>query len=145
MPKSDSTGGIGRLDLNIQDLDDLQLSSRGLDGLLTICLLPIRLLARLPVQSAKSFGQDGMREMIAGVHPVSIHGAQILYLQSQQRSSKLLRIAKFGGKLVCLVSGQQAHGIANEALEGLTGLKLMHPAQNVQQQLDDSIQGRKSV
>ena len=31
------------------------------------------------------------------------------------------------------------------ALKGLTGLELMNAAQNVQQQLDDSIQGRESI
>ena len=41
-----------------------------------------------------------MREMIAGVHPVSVHGAEVLDLQLNEGASKIFGVAKLYGKIV---------------------------------------------
>ena len=66
-----------------------------------------------------------MREVVACIHPVGIHCAQILDLQFDKRSSQLSRISQ----LLC----------------ELIGLELVATAQDVHQELDDSVHWCKGV
>jgi hypothetical protein len=63
--------------------------------------------------------------VVACVHPVSIHCAQILDLQLDQRSSQFGRVSQFLGKLI--------------------GLELVAATEDIHQQLDDSVHWGKGV
>ena len=41
-----------------------------------------------------------MREVIARIHPVSVHGAEVLDLQLDEGASKILRIPELYGKII---------------------------------------------
>lgn len=63
----------------------LQLSAAGLCDLLALLLLSYtRLRVAIPSQCAQSFRQNGMREVVARIHPIGIHCAQILDLELDQ-------------------------------------------------------------
>lgn len=79
---------LGPSQLPISSLDDLRFVLRA---------LWLRL-ASVPTQRAESLGQDGVREVIAGVQPVGIHGAEVLHLQLDKRSGEFGRVAEFDGK-----------------------------------------------
>jgi hypothetical protein len=64
-------------------------------------------------------------KVVACIHPVGIHGAQILDLQLDQRTSQLGRVSQF----VC----------------EFIGLELIATAQDVHQELDDGIHWCKGV
>lgn len=66
-----------------------------------------------------------MREVVTCIHPVRIHGTQILNLQPDQRSRQFSRVSQFLGKLV--------------------GLEFVAATEDVHQELDDGIHGCKSV
>jgi hypothetical protein len=100
----------------------LQLSARSLLGLSLLLNHPLR---SNPIKGLESLGQDGVREVVAGVHPVSIHGAQVLDLELDQRSGELLLVAQVASKLV--------------------GLELEATADDVHTQLDDEIHGCEGV
>lgn len=53
-----------------------------------------------PSQSSKSFGKNRMRVMITGIHPISVHGTQILDLKFDQGFSKIRRVTKTLGEVV---------------------------------------------
>lgn len=42
-----------------------------------------------------------MREMITRIHPISVHGAQILDLQLDQGLGQVGAVAKFDGEVIC--------------------------------------------
>ncbi len=69
----------------------LQLAVSGLDRLLAVLSLEASDLSTLPAKSSEALGEDRVRVVVAGVHPVSIHGAQVLNLQLEQRRSELVR------------------------------------------------------
>ena len=77
-PRSETRLRPGRQDFSLT----LQLSIRGLDRLLAIHLLLIDLLltAIIP-KRCESLRQDRVREVVARVHPVGVHGAEVLDLQ----------------------------------------------------------------
>lgn len=66
-----------------------------------------------------------MREVVACVHPVGIHSAQVLDLQLYQRTSELCRVTQ----LLCEV----------------IGLELISSAEDVHQKFDDCIHRGESV
>lgn len=72
-----------------------------------------------PSESTESLAKDWVAEVVAGVHPVSIHGAQVLDLQLDQAASQFVREAKVLSK-----------GI---------GLELVATGEDVHQQLDDGV------
>lgn len=41
-----------------------------------------------------------MREVVARVHPVSVHGAEVLNLQLDEGAGKVFGVTKFHGKFV---------------------------------------------
>ena len=41
-----------------------------------------------------------MREMVARVHPVSVHGAEVLDLQLDKGAGKIFGVAEFYGKFI---------------------------------------------
>lgn len=53
-----------------------------------------------PSKSPQSLRQDWMREMIAGIHPVCVHGTQILYLKFDQRLRQLSGVAELDCEFV---------------------------------------------
>lgn len=63
--------------------------------------------------------------MVARIHPIRIHGAQILDLQLDERLGEL--------------------GAVAELLRELVGLELVAPGEDVHEQLDDCVHGRESV
>ncbi len=66
-----------------------------------------------------------MREVVACIHPICIHGAQILNLQLDQ-----------GSRQLCLVSQTFCKAIS---------LELVSSAKDIHQELDDGIHRRQSV
>lgn len=44
-----------------------------------------------------------MRIVVAGIHPVGIHGAQVLNLEFKERLRELIGVAEFQGKGICNV------------------------------------------
>lgn len=93
-----------RGDLEKTATPDLQFAAGGLDGCiirLFILILEVGDLSTLPSNRTETLSEDRMREMVAGVHPVSIHGTEVLDLQLDKRSSKLIRVSKTLGKSIC--------------------------------------------
>lgn len=66
-----------------------------------------------------------VREVVAGVHPVGVHGAKVLDLKLEERAGELLRVTKLLGKGV--------------------RLELELAADNVHKKVDDEIHGGKSI
>jgi hypothetical protein len=66
-----------------------------------------------------------MREVVACIHPVGIHGAKVLDLQLDQGASKLRRVTQLESELV--------------------SLELIPSAEDVHEKFDDCVHGRKSV
>lgn len=100
----------------------LQFSTRSLLGL---GLVLSHLLGRNPLKSLESLGQNGMREVVAGVHPVCVHGAQVLDLELDQRSSELLLVAQVACEVI--------------------SLELELATNNVHSELDDEIHGCECI
>jgi len=82
-------------------------------------------LGALPAKGLEALRQMGVREVVAGVHPIGVHGAKVLDLELEKRTSKLLGITK-------LLS------------EGI-GLELELAADDMHKQVDDEIHRSKSV
>ena len=72
----------------------LQLTITGLDRLLAVLGHTTGDLATRPAQRLESLRQDRVRVVVAGVHPVGVHGAQVLDLQFEQRRGELLGVAQ---------------------------------------------------
>ena len=102
----------------------LQLSAAGLLGLLILQIRHHGLLID-PTKRTKSLRQYRMREMVASIHPISIHGAQILYLKLDQGAGQLCRVTQLQGEFV--------------------GLELVFSAQNIHEQFNDCIHRRQGV
>lgn len=66
-----------------------------------------------------------MREVVAGKHPVGIHGAEVLDLQLDQRLGQIRAVAQLARKSI--------------------GLELVATAENVHAQLDEDIHGRENI
>lgn len=88
-------------------------------------LLDLHLSSGLPVESLQSLGQNGVREVVGGEQPVSIHGAKVLDLELDQGASELGVVAKLVGELI--------------------GLELELAAENVHAELDKGIGRAKDV
>lgn len=82
-------------------------------------------LGALPAKGLEALRQMGVREVVAGVHPIGVHGAKVLDLELEKRASKLLGITK-------LLS------------EGI-GLELELAADDMHKQVDDEIHRSKSI
>lgn len=63
--------------------------------------------------------------MVRGVHPVGVHGAQVLDLQLDERLCEFGAVAEF--------------------LRELVGLELVAPGEDVHQQLDHGVHGREGI
>ena len=72
-----------------------------------------------------------MREVIARVHPISVHGAEVLDLQLDKGASEIFGVTELDGKIVW----QQCQycQLTSLALESVTSLELEFSAQNVHQ------------
>ena len=66
-----------------------------------------------------------MREMVACIHPIRIHRAQILDLEFDQRTSELCRVSQLLCKFICL--------------------EFVASAQAIHEELDDCVHGCESV
>ena len=78
-----------------------------------------------PSQSSKSLTEDWVAEVVGRVHPVGVHGGQVLDLELDQRSCELGRVAKILGKSI--------------------GLELVLAGENVHHELDQGIHWCQSV
>ena len=72
-----------------------------------------------------------MREVIARVHPISVHGAEVLDLQLDEGAGKVFGVTELDGKIIW----QQCQSRSSSflAMERLTSLELEFSAQNVHQ------------
>lgn len=91
----------------------------------TLVLLLANSLFALPVQGLEALREMRVREVVARVHPVSIHGAEILNVQLDERSGQLSAHTQVVGELVSL------------ELEGA--------GDDVQEELDDSVHWREGI
>jgi hypothetical protein len=57
-----------------------------------------------PADSLKSLGQDGVAKVVGRVHPIGIHGGEVLDLEFDERRSNLGRVAKLVGESICVGS-----------------------------------------
>jgi hypothetical protein len=95
-----------------------------LDSLaLLICSTNLRVTK--PSQGSKPLCQDWVREVVTCIHPVRIHGAQVLDLQLNQRACQFGRVTQFLGEFV--------------------GLEFITTAEDIHQKLDDSVHWCKSI
>lgn len=79
----------------------LQFAVSRLDNLLAVLLFAAGNAAALPTQRTETFRENRVRVVVASVHPVSVHGSQILDLELEQRRSELVRVAESLRKGVC--------------------------------------------
>lgn len=79
---------------------DLKLAVRGLNGLLAILLLAASDLTTLPAKCGKTLGENGVGVVVASIDGVSVHGAQVLDLELQERRSELVRVTKVLGEFI---------------------------------------------
>lgn len=82
-------------------------------------------LVTVPSEGTQSLAEDRVAEVVARVHPVGVHGAQVLDLQLDKRLGQVAAVAQFLRKLV--------------------GLELVAPREDIHQQLDDRVHGRERV
>ena len=115
-------GRLGRL---AGSSADSELSSACLRGLFALGVRIFNLCISIPTQSAQPLRQDGVGEVIARIHPVGVHGAEVLDLQLDQGTSELRRVTQ----LLC----------------ELISLELISSAEDVHEKLDDGVHRRKSV
>lgn len=72
-----------------------------------------------PSQGTQSLAQDWVAEIVARVHPVSIHGGQVLNLELDQTSCELSRVAEVLGESVGLefvLAGEDVHHELDESV-----------------------------
>jgi hypothetical protein len=103
-------------------------ATTGLDDTLLLRLVGDTLsdgLRSLPAKSVESLRQMRVRKVVAGVHPVGIHGAEVLNLELEERAGELLGVTKLLGKCI--------------------GLELELAADNVHKEVDDEIHGSESI
>lgn len=93
---SDTSGSSPGLQFTIASLDHtvLVLPSTGTSSGGTLGLL------RIPAQGAQALRQNGMREVVRAVHPVGVHGREVLHLQLDQGAREVARVAELLGELV---------------------------------------------
>lgn len=82
-------------------------------------------LIAVPPQGTQPLAQDRVAKVVRGVHPVGVHGAQVLDLELDERLGQL--------------------GAVAQLLRELVGLELVAPREDVHQQLDHRVHGRQSV
>lgn len=105
--------------------DTLQLITSSGDSRSLLSGLRSDLLVTRPVQSLQSLSEDRMRKVIAGEHPVSVHGAEVLDLKLNKRLGQLRLVAKVACKGV--------------------SLELELAAEDVHQKLDQCVHGAQNV
>jgi hypothetical protein len=107
------------------------IASTGLDNTLLLVIKRLvsdalgNTLRSLPTKGVKSLRQVRVGEVVAGIHPVGVHGAKVLDLEFEERAGELLRVTELLGKSI--------------------GLELELAADNVHKQVDDKIHGSKSI
>ena len=79
-------------------LTGLQLPVCCLDGLLGIFRLQVSNLTTLPSKGLETLGQDRVRVVVAGVHPVGIHGAEVLDLELKEGLGQFFRVSELLSK-----------------------------------------------
>lgn len=80
--------------------ESLQLPVTSLNRLLTILQLEVRDLSTRPAKRLETLGKDRVGVVVASVHPVRVHGAQVLDLQLEQGLGELLGIAEVLGEFI---------------------------------------------
>lgn len=98
----------------------------GLDGLVLVLLgIPNNRLTALPVESFEALREMRVGEVVGGVDPVGIHGAEVLDVQLDEGAGE-----------------REAHA---ETLGEGVGLELELAREHVHEQLDDGVHGRQGV
>lgn len=82
-------------------------------------------LRTLPAKSLEALRKVRVGEVVAGVHPVGVHGAEVLDLELEQGAGELLGVAELLGKGV--------------------GLELKLAADDVHEQGDDQVHGGEGI
>jgi hypothetical protein len=82
-------------------------------------------LGTLPAEGIEALRQVRVREVVAGVHPVGVHGAKVLDLELEERAGELLRVTELLGKSI--------------------GLELELAADDVHEKVDDEIHGGEGI
>lgn len=98
-------------------------AATGLDD--TLVLLLANSLFALPVQGLEALREMRVGEVIARVHPVSVHGAEILNVQLDERCGQLSAHTQVVGELV--------------------SLELKGARDDVQEELDDGVHWREGI
>lgn len=96
-----------------------------------IRLLLLHLLGGLPVECLQSLRENGVREVVAGKHPVGIHGAEVLDLKFDQRAGKLGIVAEVVGKGIGLeleAAAQDIHEELNHVIGGTEDIRKQEEA-----------------
>lgn len=82
-------------------------------------------LRALPAKSLETLGQMGVREVVAGVDGVGVHGAEVLDLELEKRAGELLGVAEALGEGVGLeleLAGEDVHAQLEEDVHGGEGV-----------------------
>lgn len=82
-------------------------------------------LRALPAKGLEALRKMGVREVVAGVHPIGVHGAKVLNLELEERAGKLLGVTK----------------LLSESI----GLELKLAADDVHKQVDDKVHRSKGI
>ena len=77
----------------------LQLTISSQHWFLAVCRFPV-LGWTGPSESPQPLWKDGVREVVAGVHPVGVHGAQVLNLQFNEGAGELGGVSEFDGEFI---------------------------------------------
>lgn len=88
-------------------------------------LASIHLFRRLPAKGLQPLRKNGMRVVVACVHPVRVHSAQVLDLQLDERACQLGGVAQSPGKAI--------------------GLELEPPRERVHAELHERIHRRQCI
>lgn len=91
----------------------------------TLVLLLLNSLFALPIQGLEALRQMRVGEVIARVHPVSVHGAEVLNVQLDERCGQLSAHTQVVGELV--------------------SLELKGAGDDVQEELDDGVHWREGI
>lgn len=83
-------------------------------------------LRALPAEGIKALRKVGVREVVAGVHPVGIHGAEVLDLELEERAGELLRVSELLGEGVGLeleLAGDDVHAELDKEVSRREGIR----------------------
>lgn len=83
-------------------------------------------LRTLPAEGIKALRKVGVREVVAGVHPVGIHGAEVLDLELEEGAGELLGVSELLGEGVGLeleLAGDDVHAELDKEVSRREGIR----------------------